>query len=220
MAQLVYVLTNPAMPNVVKIGRTTKQDVNIRMKELYTTGVPLPFECAFACEVKDATEVEKALHFAFGDARINESREFFKISAERVIAILKLLKIDSRNVTDEIQEQFEKISSDSDRAATQKFKIEEAAKKELEETTRKPRPVLNFQDMGISVGEKLVFINDQNITITVVDNKKVECDGEVSFLTPLTQRLLNRVAPIQPSPYWMYNGKILKDIYEEKYNEY
>ena len=43
----VYVLTNPAMPNMVKIGKTTR-DVELRLADLYSTGVPLPFECEYA----------------------------------------------------------------------------------------------------------------------------------------------------------------------------
>ena len=43
----VYVLTNPAMPNMVKIGKTTR-DVELRLADLYSTGVPLHFECEYA----------------------------------------------------------------------------------------------------------------------------------------------------------------------------
>ena len=75
ISQIVYVLTNPAMPGLVKIGKTTKLEVDGRMRQLYGTGVPVPFDCAFACQVKDATEVEKALHIAFGKNRINPNRE-------------------------------------------------------------------------------------------------------------------------------------------------
>ncbi len=48
----VYVLTNPAMPNMVKIGKTTR-DLELRLADLYSTGVPLPFECEYAAKVKD-----------------------------------------------------------------------------------------------------------------------------------------------------------------------
>ena len=85
--QIVYVLTNPAMPGLIKIGKTMQQEIENRMKQLYGTGVPVPFDCAFACQVKDVTEVEKALHFAFGNTRINPNREFFKIEPERVIVL-------------------------------------------------------------------------------------------------------------------------------------
>lgn len=63
--QIVYVLTNPAMPGFVKIGKTYLDNVNQRLGQLYSTGVPFPFELAFACEVPNATEFERALHVAF-----------------------------------------------------------------------------------------------------------------------------------------------------------
>ena len=57
---IVYLLTNPVMPGLVKIGMTTQEDIDKRMKELYTTGVPVPFECQFACKVKKGAKIEKA----------------------------------------------------------------------------------------------------------------------------------------------------------------
>ena len=51
MPNIVYVLTNPAMPGIVKIGMTDKLEVQPRMRDLYTTGVPLPFDCVIATEV-------------------------------------------------------------------------------------------------------------------------------------------------------------------------
>lgn len=80
--QIVYVLTNPAMPGLIKIGMTTQMEVEARMKQLYSTGVPVPYDCAFACQVKDASEVERTLHYAFGKDRINPNREFFRIEAD------------------------------------------------------------------------------------------------------------------------------------------
>ena len=60
----VYVLTNPAMPNMVKIGKTTR-NVELRLADLYSTGVPLPFECEYAAKVRDVDKTEKAFirHF-------------------------------------------------------------------------------------------------------------------------------------------------------------
>ena len=58
--QVVYVLTNPAMPGFVKIGKTFIEDVGVRLQQLYTTGVPFPFDLAYACKVPNADEVERA----------------------------------------------------------------------------------------------------------------------------------------------------------------
>lgn len=49
---IVYVLINPVMPGMVKIGMTTWDNIEERMKELYGTGVPVSFECKYACKVK------------------------------------------------------------------------------------------------------------------------------------------------------------------------
>lgn len=47
---IVYVLTNPAVPGLVKIGYTIQEDANARIGQLYTTGVPVPFKLEFACK--------------------------------------------------------------------------------------------------------------------------------------------------------------------------
>jgi hypothetical protein len=43
MVDIVYILTNEAMPGLIKIG-CTNVELASRIKQLYTTGVPLPFE--------------------------------------------------------------------------------------------------------------------------------------------------------------------------------
>ena len=51
------------------------------MAQLYSAGVPLPFECAYAAKVNNYQKVEKALHIAFGPDRINPRRGFFEIDS-------------------------------------------------------------------------------------------------------------------------------------------
>lgn len=199
--QIVYVLTNPAMPGLVKIGKTTQLEIEERMKQLYGTGVPVPFDCAFACQVKDASEVEKALHFAFGVARINPNREFFKIEPERVVAVLKLLKVD--DITQQVEQTIESDVSAADKQSAQTLK-----------EARRPR--MNFHELNIPNGSILVS-KDGQFQATVVDEKKVEFDGSVCSLTAATRKMLGLPDdyPLQPSPYWTFNGKTVKEIYED-----
>jgi hypothetical protein len=68
---IVYVLTNPAMPGLVKIGQTAAEDAAIRIAQLYSTGVPFPFKLEFAAKVSNPDEVESALHRAFAPSRAN-----------------------------------------------------------------------------------------------------------------------------------------------------
>ena len=73
---IIYVLTNPAMPGIVKIGKTAR-GIETRLSELYSTGVPVPFECVFAGTVSDEEKIEKAFHLAFGPYRINPKNRIF-----------------------------------------------------------------------------------------------------------------------------------------------
>ncbi len=60
----VYVLTNPAIPGLVKIGRTSRTPA-IRAAELSEpTGVPCPFEVAYALYVVDCVRVARLVHKA------------------------------------------------------------------------------------------------------------------------------------------------------------
>ena len=197
--QVVYVLTNPAMPNLVKIGKTELQDVATRLAQLYTTGVPFPFDLAYACKVPNAGEVERALHRAFAPNRVNPKREYFSIEADQAIAILKLLHVE--DATNEISAMASTIPDEEVQAANQ-YKAR--------------RPNLNFVEMGIPVGAVLNF-SESDATVTVVSDRKVYLNGEQLSLTAATRQLLQLDYSVAPAPYWTFEGKSLSDIYNETY---
>ena len=195
--QIVYVLTNPAMPGFVKIGKTFIEDVGVRLQQLYTTGVPFPFDLAYACKVPNADEVERALHRAFAPNRANPKREFFNIEADQAIAILKLLHVE--DATAEIVAMPTSIPKDEVEAATQ-YKAR--------------RPNLNFSEMGIAAGSTLLF---GDLPVTVIGDKKVLLNGEEMSLTAATKSLMGLDYSVQPTPHWTYEGKSLQVIYDETY---
>lgn len=201
--QIVYILRNEAMPGLIKIGRTSG-DLAVRMKQLYTTGVPVPFQCIYAIKVEHLADVEKSMHFAFGGQRLNENREFFTVEPERVIAVLKLLN--AQEVTSFVESTIQAGLTEQDKVAGAELK--------------KKRPVLDFEKLGIPPASTLLF-QDGVITIQVLTNRKVEFEGQSSFLVTPTRKLLGLAPdyPIQPSPYWTYQGKSLKDLYEEFHGE-
>lgn len=88
---IVYVLSNPAMPGIVKIGRSDQKDLKQRLRSLFNTSVPLPFKVEYACYVEksDTKGLEAALHSAFADKRVHEKREFFRVQIDQVIPILQ-----------------------------------------------------------------------------------------------------------------------------------
>jgi len=197
---MVYVLTNAAMPGIVKIGLTTRDKIDNRLKELFKTNVPVPFKCEFACKVDDCRKVESALQIAFRPYRFPQ-REFFKIDPDQAIAILKLLEI--REITDEINQEIKESTTKEERDAGEKLE-------------KQRRPPLNFKDMGILIGSRLKFTEDDS-EVEVVGDKKVKYLGETYSLTSLTKKLLKLEYAVQPTGYWLFNGKNLKEKYEETY---
>lgn len=199
--QIVYVLTNPAMPGLVKIGRTTREDPQVRMNELYSTGVPLPFECAIAKQIEDgrADQLEQALHTAFRPDRVNSSREFFAISIDRVKALLCAWP--GTDVTPQVNQETEALKAE-EREAVKKFKSR--------------RPNLNFIEMGIPV-ESLLVSSETGEEATVIGPRRVRFRGEEVYLTRATQLALNVEYGIGPIPHWTFNGRPLQEIYDETY---
>jgi hypothetical protein len=201
---VVYILTNPAMPGFVKIGKTTN-DIHDRLHDLYTTGVPLPFDCLYACEVDDCGLVENSLHKAFYPNRTNPKREFFEIDPEQAIVILKLFA--KKDVTPAMRAEIDETVSRVELEASENYK--------------KKRPPLNFTEMGIPIGAKLIFsYGDTAVEAFVSSDRRVKTsqdDEEEKSLTQLTREILNIDYNIQPTRYWNYEGKSLNAYYNETY---
>ena len=203
---IVYLLTNPCMPGLVKIGKTSRKDLSIRMNELYTTGVPVAFECAYACRVPitQIGDLEKTLHAAFDPYRVNANREFFRINPEQAKVILRFVE-GLQDATIEVTESIESSLNAQDIVAS------------IKERSR--RPSLHFFDMGVPEGSTLVYTENSSISVTVIAARKVFFDGDEYSLTAITNKLLGKPSNygIQPTAWWMYNGRNLSEIYNETY---
>jgi hypothetical protein len=200
---IVYVLTNSAMPGLTKIGKTNQEDIQTRMSQLYTTGVPVQFDCAFACQVADCGAVEAAFHHAFGNTRVNPKREFFKIEPDRVISILRLLALE--DVTPQVEKELDEG-------------LDAADKESREALARSRRPPMNFEVMKIPVGAILVYKDDEKVQLKVVDSRHVEYDGVPCSLTEAHRKTFNLPYSPWATPFWTYNGRNLKDVYDETYS--
>ena len=202
MSSIVYALTNPAMPGIVKIGKTDRDNPMVRMNELYSTGVPLPFECPIAVKVENeqAGSLEKALHRAFNPYRINPSREFFEIEIYQVEAILNVC--DGTDVTPQIGKQAAELDA-QDLEAARKFKSR--------------RPNLNFSEMGIPAGSKLIFTGTDEEAIVTGDKAVRFRDEDNMSLTKATRIAKGIDYSLPPTPHWTFEGRVLSEIYQETY---
>ena len=200
MPGIVYVLTNPTMPGLVKIGKTDGM-LQERMKDLFRTGVPVPFTCVKAVTVKDENAVERALHEAFAPSRINDKREFFEIEPDQVFSLLDELGI--KDITPLEDEESDEVDAQSIQAAKR---------------LRSRRPNLNFYKMGIRQGSTLKAARFDYFA-EVVDEKKVMFRDEEMYLAAATKALLGVEYSVSGAPHWKFEGKLLSDIYEDFHSD-
>lgn len=102
----VYVLSNPSMPGLLKIGMT-RFNPSRRVHELSSaTGVPTPFQLVYYREFHDCVAAEIEIHslLASKGLRYNDQREFFTIDTVEAINILLSLDNNIEDI-DEVNEK-------------------------------------------------------------------------------------------------------------------
>lgn len=194
---IVYVLSNVAMPGYIKIGYTggnSAKDVQDRMKQLDSSGVPRSFDCEYAAVVTDCAQVEKAIHTAFGDFRVRQNREFFEgVEPFRVKAILQLLAIE--DVTPILNGQYPV------RDGFQDMESEQPARR---------RESFSFSLVDVPKGATLEWGDDPEIKCQVANESNgVMFEGEYYSLTSLATRLKKWKHVPPAARYWLYQGETL-----------
>lgn len=195
MSELVYILTNPTIPDLVKIGRT--RNLEERLKSLSShSGIPVPFECYYCCEVANGSEVEKRLHFGLGDHRINPKREFFRINPERVKTLLEGWSL--RDVTPE-------------KDITDSQEEQDSLNRE-----RSRRPVFTFSMVDIPIGSALSFLKDETKIARVTGDREIEFEGAHSSLNQITMDLLRTEfgktwSSVRGPDYWIFENETLTE---------
>lgn len=187
----VYLLTNEAMPGIVKIG-CTERTVEERIEKLSKpTGVPMPFDCFFAVRVENAESVEKKIHDGLKDFRL-PNREFFKIAPERVRSLMQLPE---HSV----------------------YVLNESSGSSEEDLSDRPNlPRLNLKRAGLEIGDILVFSRDKNLSVIVKGADKVQFENEDVSLAQATKLIFSlrgeKWRAGAASEYWLFGEDILSEI--------
>lgn len=103
-AQWVYVLSNAAMPDIVKIGYTNNEPLE-RVKEINrATGVPSDFVVEYALPCVNGYEVEQLVHEYLEDEglRVSARKEFFKMNIEDAIVAIERIGKPYKILEDEV----------------------------------------------------------------------------------------------------------------------
>jgi hypothetical protein len=98
----VYILSTREIPDLLKIGMTTRT-VEERVREINrATGVVIPFGVRACWRVKSPSTAERMLHQEFDGQRVRSDREFFRIdffqAQSRITAALALADLEMRTL--------------------------------------------------------------------------------------------------------------------------
>ena len=198
---IVYILSNPSLPGLVKIGQTV--NLQQRLSQLFNTSVPTPFKCIYAKKVQNYKEVEKKLHKGLNKDRINQNREFFRIPEEDVINFLEL--IPGEDVTpksETFEDKVDKVAFETQSRIGLRF---------------------NFLSADIKKGSILKFIDDESVTCKIISNTKVEFEEEEHSLSSAALIAKNRLGftwkTIAGPLKWLYEGETVDARRERLENE-
>lgn len=211
----IYIMTNPAFEEYVKIGYAT--DVKQRRDELSrSTSVPFSFRIYATYEV-DFNEIDpelpdKKLHKILDKLNPNlrsieeidgkiRKREFYAIKPEDVYIILEAIA---------------GIHGYEKRLKKWEPTDEERQDEKTAQEIKKRMAPFTFSMCHINKGKEIEFWRNKTepsgITCTVDDDKHVKYNGERLSLSALAQRLLGAECPVNGTEYFKYDGKWLNDI--------
>jgi T5orf172 domain len=80
---VIYILMNPHMPDLIKIGRTERTSPERAAEISRATGVPAEFNVVYDAVVTDCAQVESLIHQDFASRRVTRNREFLELHQRR-----------------------------------------------------------------------------------------------------------------------------------------
>lgn len=190
----IYIMTNPALHNMVKIGYAT--DVEQRRKQLSTTALPYEYEVYATYETSGNLE-DKKLHKLIDnlnpDLRVSKNREFFVMTPEDAFELLEAIA---------------KISDTEDKLVN--IAKKNKSNNKTVQITKKPQ--IDFFKCGLKVGDTLVYVSNPSITATVESEHKVIFNNDITSLSAIAKSI--KGYSVQGPAFFTFNGELLTDIAE------
>lgn len=212
---VIYVLTNPSFPNYIKIGYA--HDLEKRLKQLNRSEtIPFAFRAYAVYEVSSELtdkELHKLIDRLNPDLRTIETfdgkervKEFYAMTPEDAYSLLESIAKISGTM-----DSLKRLTPEGHEVLDEEMAVE------IGETVR--RGPFRFSECGIPVGAMIEFEEDPSIKAKVVDDRKIEYDGETTSLTALAMKLKNVTHALQGPTFFSYKGKNLVELRFEKENK-
>jgi len=213
-AGVIYILTNPSFPEYVKLGYAS--DIEKRLTQLNRSEcIPFAFRVYATYEVSAPLQ-DKELHGLID--RLNpelraidtfdgktRTKEFYAMSAEDAYALLESIAKLSGTM-----DKLQRLTPEGHEV------LDEEVAAEIQAEAKERKSPFSFFKCGISVGEEISLAGRPEIVAVVKDDRQIEYNGENWSLSALAQRILQTPYPLQGPVHWVYQGKKLRDIREER----
>ena len=207
---MIYLLTNKAFQNYIKLGCT--DDIGKKIKQLNRNEI-LPFDFQLFAEYdvdivmtdREFCKLIDGLVPCRQEDEYSDRKEnctgFFAMSAEDGYSFL---------------ESIAKITGTTDRL--KRIAPEECAVSVSQnadgEQKRTRRAPFSFSKAGIPVGAEIVFTENEDIRPVVVDDRHISYNGRTTFLSALAKELLGSDVSVSGTRFFSYDGKKLDEIRE------
>ena len=212
---VIYILTNPSFKEWVKIGYA--DDVDERVKQLNNTEcTPFAFRVYATYEVASRL-VDKKMHAIIDKLNRNlrsvddynghrRVREFFAIPPEDAYAIFEAM-VDIHDC----RHKSKKYDFTPEHRAEED--LAEDITEEAENRKKERCANYTFDYWNIPIGAELVYCDDENISCTVVEKRRLEYKGEIMFMTSFAQKISGKKyitnGPGWVSRHFKFNGQLL-----------
>ena len=207
-AGVIYILTNPSFPDYVKIGYA--HNIETRLKQLNRSEtIPFAFR-VYAVYAVESELTDKELHKLIDklnpDLRTIENfdgkervKEFYAMSAEDAYGLLECIAKISGTL-----DRLQRLTPEGHEI------LDEQIANEVRETVR--RGPFRFSACNIPIGIQIEFIEDSSVKATVVDDRRIEYNGETTSVSALAQKLKGFDHAVQGTLWFTYQGEKLTDI--------
>ena len=204
----IYILTNPSFPDYVKIGYA--HNIETRLKQLNRSEtIPFAFR-VYAVYAVESELTDKELHKLIDklnpDLRTIENfdgkervKEFYAMSAEDAYGLLECIAKISGTL-----DRLQRLTPEGHEI------LDEQIANEVRETVR--RGPFRFSACNIPIGSQIEFIEDSSVKATVVDDRRIEYNGETTSVSALAQKLKGFDHAVQGTLWFTYQGEKLTDI--------
>ena len=207
-AGVIYILTNPSFPDYVKIGYA--HNIETRLKQLNRSEtIPFAFR-VYAVYAVESELTDKELHKLIDklnpDLRTIENfdgkervKEFYAMSAEDAYGLLECIAKISGTL-----DRLQRLTPEGHEI------LDEQIANEVRETVR--RGPFRFSACNIPIGSQIEFIEDSSVKATLVDDRRIEYNGETTSVSALAQKLKGFDHAVQGTLWFTYQGEKLTDI--------